>query len=231
MSAIWGGGRFFLLKFSFFRFWVFFFHNIEKERNAEILMSIWCSRSYNFNFSRSWKLKNFTIFIRSIAVLWCFCNNIQIWLERRVFDFLLCLKMRLKAEVIYFENLKKKLGYKRLQLCSWKKYFSKIWKGAQQGYFCRNFKLAYRDKFLIFLYTWNAHCKLKCSILIMSKKNWDASAYKCVLEKKQFSKKTFFKKKISKYFFSRAHLQALVPHFFMTLSKYNTSAFLRTFKH
>ena len=70
------------------------------------------------------------------AAWWCFRNNIQIWLEKRVFDVLLCLKMRLKAEVIYFENLKNKLGYKRLQLCSWKKYFSKIWKDAWQGYFC-----------------------------------------------------------------------------------------------
>ena len=78
-----------------------------------------------------------------------------------------------------FWKSEKKLGYKRLQLCSWKKYFSKIWKGLQQGYFCSNFQLAYRGKFLIFFNTWKCARKLKFSILIMSKKNWYTSAYKC----------------------------------------------------
>ena len=130
------------------------------------------------------------------------------------FWFFLCLKMHMKDDVTFFENLKKKLGYKRLQLCSWKKYFSKIWKGAQQGYFCRNFKLAYRGKFLIFFNAWRCARKLKCSIFIMLKNNWYTSAYKCVLEKKQFSKKYFFKKIVSKYFFKSTFASACAPFFY-----------------
>ena len=46
------------------------------------------------------------------------------------------------------------------------------------------------------------------------KNNWGTSTYKCVLEKKQFSKKHF-----EKYFFSRAHLQALELHSFYDIIK------------
>ena len=36
------------------------------------------------------------------------------------------MKVRKKAEVLYFDNVIKTMGYKRLQMCSWKKnYFSK----------------------------------------------------------------------------------------------------------
>ena len=126
-------------------------------------------------------------------------NNIQIWLEKRDFDFLLCLKIHLKAEVTYFENLKKNLGYKRLQLCSWKKYFSKIWKTAQQSYFCRNFKLAYRRKFLIFFNAWKCARKLKCSNCIMSKKIGIQALTNVFLKKNNFQKKLF-----SKYFFFKS---------------------------
>ena len=143
--------------------------------------------------------------------MWCFRNNIQIWLEKRVFDFLLCLKMCLKAEVNYFENLKKKLGYKRLQLCSWKKYFSKIWKGAQQGYFCRNFKLAYRGKFLIFFNAWKCARKLKCSILIMSKKIGIQALTNVFLKKTIFKKDFFFFFKI--FFFQEHICKRLCPIF------------------
>ena len=149
----------------------------------------------------------------------CFRNNIQIWLERRVFDLFLCLKMHMKAEVTYFKNLKKQLGYKRLQLCSWKKYFSKIWKGAQQGYFCRNFKLAQRDRFLMFLYAWKCAKKLRCSILIISKIIGAQALTNVFLKKNNFQKKQFSKKHFEKYFFSRAHLQALKPHCFYDMIK------------
>ena len=87
-----------------------------------------------------------------------------------------------------FWKSEKKLGYKRLQLCSWKKYFSKIWKGIQQGYFCRNFQLAYRGKSLIFFNTWKCARKLKFFILIMSKK-------KLVYKRLQMSN-VFLKKKL-----------------------------------
>ena len=100
---------------------------------------------------------------------------------------------------------KKKLGYKRLQLCSWKKYFSKIWKGIQPGYFCRNFQLAYRGKFLIFFNTWKCARKLKSSILIMSKK--------LVYKRLQMSN-VFLKKKLPIMQKFGPHVKMKEKHFF-----------------
>ena len=112
-----------------------------------------------------------------------------------------------------FWKSEKKLGYKRLQLCSWKKYFSKIWKGAQQGYFCRNFKLAYRGKFLIFFNAWKCARKLKCFILIMSKKIGIQALTNVFLKKKQFAKKNFFKIFFQNIFFQEHICKRLCPIF------------------
>ena len=131
----------------------------------------------------------------------------------KCFWFFLCLKMHMKAEVTYFENLKKKLGYKRLQLCSWKKYFSKIWKGAQQGYFCRNFKLAYRRKFLIFFNAWKCARKLKCSNCIMSKKIGIQALTNVFLKKKTICKTTFFKFFFKIFFLKSTFASACAPFF------------------
>ena len=112
-----------------------------------------------------------------------------------------------------FWKSEKKIGLQALTIVFLKKIFFKNMKRCSAGLFLWNFKVAYRGKFLIFFNAWKCARKLKCSILIMSKKIGMQALTNVFLKKKTICKKTFFQIFFQNIFFKSTFASACAPFF------------------